>query len=81
MTDLAIKHLEDGMIKLGEEIKEVKQDVKSILSKFDELPEKYITRREYEASKEAWKGTSWLWQMVILTCVAVAWLLINIFKL
>ncbi len=49
MTDLAIKHLEAGMEKLGDEIKEVKSDIKEVLQKIDNLDNKFVTRLEFKA--------------------------------
>ena len=49
MTDLSIKHLEAGMEKLGEEIKEVKWDIKEVLLKIDNLDNKFVTRLEFKS--------------------------------
>jgi hypothetical protein len=48
MTDLQIKRVEERMDRLEDKIDK-------ILSKFDAMPENFITRREYEAEKEARK--------------------------
>ena len=55
MNDLPIKHLEGRMDRLEEAIA---SNHKEILSKFDNLDIKYVTRREYEATKDTSKGIS-----------------------
>ncbi len=73
MTDLPVKHLEERMDKI-----EWKLD--KILERFDGLSNTYVTRREYEASKEANKWTSGTWQMIILLIIAVAGVVMNLLK-
>lgn len=78
MTDLPIKHLETRMDRLEETIA---NNHKEILWKFDNLDIKYVTRREYEATKDTSKWTNGIWQMVISMVVSVWLFLIAIFKL
>jgi len=78
MTDLSIKHLESRMDRLEETIA---NNHREILGKFDNLDVKYVTRREYEATKDTSKGISGIRQMVISMVVSVWLFLIAIFKL
>jgi len=78
MTDLPIKHLESRMDRLEETIA---NNHREILGKFDNLDVKYVTRREYEATKDTSKWISWIRQMIISMIVSVWLFLIAIFKL
>lgn len=77
MTDLPIKHLETRMDRLEETIS---NNHKEILSKIENLDNRFVTRREYEATKETSKGTSSTWQMVIAIVISVGAFLYNILK-
>lgn len=78
MEDLSIKHLEARMDRI-EEI--MASNHRELLWKFENLDIKYVTRREYEATKDTSKGISWIRQMVISMVVSVWLFLIAIFKL
>lgn len=78
MTDLSIKHLETRMDRI-EEI--MANNHREILWKIENLDIKYVTRREYEATKDTSKWISGIWQMVISMVVSVWLFLIAIFKL
>ena len=78
MSDLPIKHLETRMDRLEETIA---SNHREILWKIDTLDNRFVTRREYEATKDTSKGISWIRQMVISMVVSVWLFLIAIFKL
>lgn len=73
--DLLIKRLEEDMSELK---KEMKEWFATLSDKIDNLDTRFVTRREYEASKEAWKWTSSIWQMIIMLVIATSGWIMNI---
>lgn len=81
MTDLEINTLQRRMDSFNDVQKEIKDDIKEIKESVSNLPNTFVTRREYEATQNANKNSNWTRQMVISIVMCVATLAIAIYKL
>lgn len=73
--DLLYKRLDQDMQDLKKEMKEWFADLGN---KIDNLDSRFVTRREWDATKETSKGTSSNWQMIIMIIIAVSGWIMNI---